>query len=405
MANSSVESFLNMSHLRTNASSFDAKSTTEGGKIAPRPWDFGEITLLILLIFGTFGNMLTILVMRTKRMRNSNAAMFIISMAISDIILLVLKFTANMIKIYRIPIYNFCIAIQVIPQAASFISVWLIVITSAERTCAVMMPLKVAYLFSKRHSKILMLLMFTFFIALSATVSVCIHYSKTQPYYCVIRGSMDGSCFVYYTYIFPWLKSAFGSWIPSLIGIVLNVVIIAELFRASNARRGITNNQYADRRQSEVVGTMLLAATAGNRARHLSAGTVIEKQSLVTKCGKSSSLKKRDPRGALTLDLNNDAQLKRMSFEFDESRATGSSSGTERPPVSKLEGLAIGARRKSAGLVIRNVSNMPLVCDGGTDGGNTSPHHLSGHAITSQQSTHGHHSGSHNSKEKQITIM
>ena len=214
------------------------------GKPPSRPWDFGEITLLILLIFGSIGNILTIMVMRTKRMRNSNAALLITCMASCDIILLFLKFIANMIKIYRIPIYNMCILIQVIPQAASFISVWLIVITSTERTFAVLTPLKVAFIFSKKRCKAIMLVLFLFFIALSSTTSVCIRYSVAQPYYCQIKGNKEGNCFFFYNYIFPWLKSSFGSWIPSVVGVILNIVMISALYKASNERRNILNQNY-----------------------------------------------------------------------------------------------------------------------------------------------------------------
>lgn len=163
---------------------------------ATRPWDFGEITLLILLVFGTVGNLLSIMVMRTKRMRNTNAALFVTCMAVSDTALLLLKFIANMIKLYRISIYNLCILIQVIPQAATFISVWLIIITSAERTVAVLVPLKVAIIFSKKRCQIIICAMISFFILLSSSTSLCIHYSKKQPYYCQIRGDQNGTCFL-----------------------------------------------------------------------------------------------------------------------------------------------------------------------------------------------------------------
>ncbi|CAF0870284.1 unnamed protein product [Brachionus calyciflorus] len=205
-----------------------------------RPWDFGEISLLILVIFGAITNFLTIKVMRSKRMRNSNASLFVICMAVSDFLLLLLKFIANMIKLYRVSIYNFCVLIQVIPQAASFISVWLIIITSTERTAAVLIPLKVASLFSHKRSKIIILIMIIFFLCLSSTISVCIEYSETQPYYCKIKGNQNGTCFKYYTYIFPWFRSALGSWIPSVIGLCLNLIIINCLYKASHNRKNIT---------------------------------------------------------------------------------------------------------------------------------------------------------------------
>lgn len=211
-------------------------------KMSPfRPWDYADVALLLLLVFGLVGNALTIVIMNSRRMRRSNAALFIICMAFSDILLLVLKFTSNMIKIYRLPIYNACIYIQVLSQASSFMSAWLVVITSAERAVAVITPFRVAHIFSKKHCQYIMIGLLAFFISLSSTITFCIEYKPSQPYYCQIKGEFEGKCFVYYNYIFPWLRSSLFSWIPSVLIIGLNVTIILELYKALNARKAITN--------------------------------------------------------------------------------------------------------------------------------------------------------------------
>lgn len=74
--------------------------------IISRPWDFGEISLLILLIFGTVGNVLSIIVMNSKRMRHSTATLFLTAIALSDIAFLSMKFLSNMVKLYQIPIFS-----------------------------------------------------------------------------------------------------------------------------------------------------------------------------------------------------------------------------------------------------------------------------------------------------------
>ena len=45
--------------------------------INPREWDFWDYSLLACLIFGTIGNTLSIIVMSTKKLRNTNAALFV----------------------------------------------------------------------------------------------------------------------------------------------------------------------------------------------------------------------------------------------------------------------------------------------------------------------------------------
>ncbi|RMZ98922.1 growth hormone secretagogue receptor type 1 [Brachionus plicatilis] len=211
-----------------------------------REWDFGEISLLILVIFGAVTNFLTVIVMTRKRMRSSNASLYIVYIAVCDFIVLLLRFLANMIKLYRIAIYNFCILNQIVAQAASFISVWLILATSAERTAAVIFPLKVTHIFSRKRSKKIILGLVLIFVFISSTVSFCIEYSRAQPHYCQIKGSLNGTCFKYYTLIFPWFRSALGSWIPSVLGFIFSLIIIKALSNASIVRKSITNQMYSN---------------------------------------------------------------------------------------------------------------------------------------------------------------
>ena len=42
-----------------------------------REWDFWDYILLICLIFGSIGNFLSILVMNTKELKNTNASLFV----------------------------------------------------------------------------------------------------------------------------------------------------------------------------------------------------------------------------------------------------------------------------------------------------------------------------------------
>ena len=160
-------------------------------------------------------------------------------MAIADNILLISKFLASIFKIYHINIYNFCIlSYIIIPQSASFISVWLIMITTAERTAAVVVPLKVSSIFSKTRCKILITCMIVFFLIITCIAGFSLEYNQKKPYLCVIK---EGKFYMYYFHhIFPIIKSLFGSWLPSLIAISLNTTIIIYLYKASKERKNIS---------------------------------------------------------------------------------------------------------------------------------------------------------------------
>lgn len=161
-------------------------------------------------------------------------------MAIADNILLMSKFLANFVKIYRISVYEYCRLIYIIiPQTASFVSVWLIMITTAERTAAVVYPLKVSIMFSKKRCKILIICMIIFFFLLTSTAGFCSYHDPERPYLCMIKGGSGSFYHLYFQTIYQILKSTLGSWLPSLIGICLNITIIVYLKKASNERKNI----------------------------------------------------------------------------------------------------------------------------------------------------------------------
>jgi hypothetical protein len=54
-----------------------SNSTHLNEKLFFREWDFWDYSLLLCLIFGTLGNSLSIMVMSSKKLRKSNAALFV----------------------------------------------------------------------------------------------------------------------------------------------------------------------------------------------------------------------------------------------------------------------------------------------------------------------------------------
>jgi hypothetical protein len=111
-------------------------------------------------------------------------------------------------------------------------------ITTAERTAAVVVPLKVSSIFSKTRCKILITCMILFFLIITCIAGFSSEYNQKKPYLCVIK---EGKFYMYYFHhIFPIIKSLFGSWLPSLIAISLNTTIIVYLYKASKERKNIS---------------------------------------------------------------------------------------------------------------------------------------------------------------------
>lgn len=60
----------NLTHIVTNQTFSLTRKLT-------RQWDFWDYSLLICLIFGTIGNSFSIVVMSTKKLRKTNASLFV----------------------------------------------------------------------------------------------------------------------------------------------------------------------------------------------------------------------------------------------------------------------------------------------------------------------------------------
>ena len=285
-----------------------------------RPLDFFDYSLMFILLLGLVGNVLSIIVMRSRRLRGTNAFRFIIAMAVSDTIMLLFKNLSNFLKIYMVNIYNFCIFINIIPEVALFVSVWLIVITSLERVVAILFPFKVVFIFSKKRCLIFISVIILFFNCLSSIGFKCFHYSVKKPYYCEIKGGLDGNCFYYYRSIFPWIKSLLGFLLPGILIIFFNTTIILSLNHASNKRQQITNNYQMRKNQNELTNpgtTVLLSVQMDELINNISSHD--KELSVVYEC-KSLNNSIHDRNKSASQQLNKERQatfmLLTISFLF-----------------------------------------------------------------------------------------
>ncbi len=162
-----------------------------------------------------------------------------------------------MIKIYQINVYNLCILSYIIvPQLASFTSIWLVIITTTERTVSIVWPFKITKIFSKNNCKIIIAFMIIFFITLTSSAGLCSEYNKPKPYLCSLK--VNGFCKYYFNNVYQIFKSLFGSWLPSLFGICLNTIFIIFLNRISNKRKNITTNNTNSTKKEKQITIMIL---------------------------------------------------------------------------------------------------------------------------------------------------
>jgi hypothetical protein len=195
--------------------------------------------------------------MRNKKMKNTNAALFLSLVAFMDVAVLFFKLLANMFKIYKVKVYYGCIFIQyVLPEITALISGWLIILISLERCCAVLYPLQVASIFSRKRCVYIILSLILLFILIPNTQSICLTYSKNRPFFCDIRGNQNGTCFNYVRSIYPLMRSLMMSWIPIVLCITLNTIIIFSLIKSSKKRAEISSKNVNSIRNNSLVQLM-----------------------------------------------------------------------------------------------------------------------------------------------------
>ena len=176
---------MNKSMIIINSTNKTTSITTQ-----TRPWDIWDFLLLGLWIFALIGNTLTILVMRSKKMRKTNTALFLRCLAVADISVLTLKLMVFLQKFYKIPLHEFCVFVNVLPDIAAFTSYWIIIITTIERCIAVFYPLKVTHIVTKKRCLIVVVLMISLFTLLSSTQFFCLEARLDRPHYCRIKGML-----------------------------------------------------------------------------------------------------------------------------------------------------------------------------------------------------------------------
>lgn len=131
----------------------------------------------------------------------------------------------------------------ILPQSAIFVSAWLIVFTSIERLIAVLYPFHIKLIITRKRCYITIASMAVFFVTISTSISCCLTYDVKQPQFCQIKGNINGTYSLYYRVVFQLIRLSFGSWVPSVLNIILNVITIRALLKAMRIRKWISVKQ------------------------------------------------------------------------------------------------------------------------------------------------------------------
>ena len=190
---------------------------------------------LFLIIFGTIGNSITILIFwRTKLTHSSRTSFYLISLAISDMVFIILLLFQYLDTYELLPIYlsikgrtNLCKGSIYIGYITNFVSCGLVLAFTVQRLCSICFPLRVNKYNMESRSKIVLIVLIAFgFILYSYTLRIydSVFDVKTNTSYCWVRSEFADNAEV-----FNFVDSLVTLVLPFLGLLIMNAMIIRTL--------------------------------------------------------------------------------------------------------------------------------------------------------------------------------
>ena len=192
------------------------------GELDTRP-DLSIITLIILLI-GTVGNIMSLIVLSRKKLRQKNIGVYLIALCVSDLLVLYIALFAYLLAFTSIYGENYekvnCHIMRFFRILSIECSSWITVAITVQRTFAVYRPLSTYLSSSSRYAtpiKVLSLM----FVVLAV---ICAIYTSSFSYENTI-------CKGPHKLVRLFLFSLIYSFLPAVILIVCNVAIVLKVYR------------------------------------------------------------------------------------------------------------------------------------------------------------------------------
>ncbi|WAR11491.1 GHSR-like protein [Mya arenaria] len=189
-----------------------------------------------LLLMGTFGNVMTFLILRNKAMTRQSTNLFLAALAIADSIVLFVGLLRRWLgDILQMDIQSesdwLCKAVSVLGYSSSQFSVWLIIAVTIERFLVVSHPLHTSrYCNLTRAKRIICLIAFLI-------VAINFHFLFTVSVHEHEHGlkSCDSApqFRLLVTVIWPWIDASLYALLPFLLIVVCNTLIIIQTLKAT----------------------------------------------------------------------------------------------------------------------------------------------------------------------------
>ncbi|ELU03933.1 hypothetical protein CAPTEDRAFT_197188 [Capitella teleta] len=205
-------------------------------------WEYHVASLLIvhlapvLIIIGTIGNTLSLIVMQTKRFKSSAASVVLGSLAISDTGLLITSLLPYWIEeLFGLKIENLhrivCKTSMFITFSFAHLSAQLVMVLTLERLISVFFPLHSSQLCTRRRMKIVVAIVATLVTAVNTTLVVITdlkHWTSGGKVVIMCLGAPGHEADFALKWV--WVDLVLATLLPSLVLLIANPCIVLRLY-------------------------------------------------------------------------------------------------------------------------------------------------------------------------------
>ncbi|XP_070190166.1 probable G-protein coupled receptor 139 [Littorina saxatilis] len=193
----------------------------------------------VLIVLGTFGNVFSFIIMRRRAMLKVSSYHYLASLAVADSLVLYIGLLRLWLgEVTGSDFHNsadwICKLTISLGYTASDLSVWLIIAVTVERYIVVCFPLRASAMINTNRAKkvigFLVLLMFTINLHFFWTVEIV----ERQP----VDGNNVSNCEAaphhqqLVNAVWPWVDACIYSFVPFIVILVLNILIVIEVIEA-----------------------------------------------------------------------------------------------------------------------------------------------------------------------------
>ena len=247
--------------------------TEEGASLDSQPLHQAAVMMWVvaapvLLLCGTFGNVMTMVVMRGMRAEQSAACMpiYFTALAVSDLSVLLIGLPRHW-ALYafgfdlRVWSDSTCKIHKLLAYALGVISAWLLLVMTSQRVASVVWPLKVCLQGTRRKALLTVSLivctslLYNSTILFSHSVSV---FGSCTPKVCSI--AQTDSAFRYVG-LFLWSDIAMFSVIPFCILCICNIALLWKVTQSVRTARGMTGPGHVNPRAKRASSLTVIIVT------------------------------------------------------------------------------------------------------------------------------------------------